>query len=156
MLYYWDLSSIIRTTGKSRSKFTCELYITNWSYSKKVGIDFAMYQRIIPKRTSWDGTRLSSYMLKPTYLLTQEFKNNKKAQEKLFKHMCNFGARAEWRNVRRSTSSYLDVDIRNDQYRLVNPTHLDWIKGYISEGAIGDRDLKRLPQLRLNIIDGSI
>ena len=66
-----------------------------------------------------------SYMLKPTYLLTREFKNNKKAQEKLFKHMCNFGARAEWRNVRRSTSSYLDVDIRNDQYRLVNPTHLD-------------------------------
>ena len=58
---------------------------------------------------------LLSYMLKPTYLLTQGFNNTKKARDKLFNHMCNFGAWAEWRNGRRSASSYLDVDIRNDQ-----------------------------------------
>ena len=99
---------------------------------------------------------LSSYMLKPTSLLTQDFNKNVKSQENLFKHMCNFGARAEWRNGRRAISYYLDVDIRNDKYRQVSPTPLEYIAGYMTEGAIGDMDLKRLPQKRLNIIDGSI
>ena len=34
----------------------------------------------------------SSYMLKPSHLLTQGFDNNRTAQEKILKHMCNFGA----------------------------------------------------------------
>ena len=54
-------------------------------------------------------------MLKPPYLLTQEFKYNKKAQEKLSKHMCNFGARAVRRNGRRAFRSYLDVNTINYQ-----------------------------------------
>ena len=99
---------------------------------------------------------ISSYMLKPTSLLTQGFNKNKKAQQKLFNHMCNFGARKEWRNGRRSARSYLDVDINNDQYRLVNPTPLEFIAGYIMEYSIGGRDLKRLTQRRLKLIDGSI
>ena len=72
-----------------------------------------------------------SYMLKPTSLLTQGFNKNKKAQQKLFNHMCNFGAQEEWRNGRRSVSSYIDVDISNDQDRLVNPTPLECITFYI-------------------------
>ena len=36
---------------------------------------------------------LSSYMLKPSHLLTHGFKNNRKTQEKLFKQMYSFGAR---------------------------------------------------------------
>ena len=99
---------------------------------------------------------LSSYMLKSTSLLTQGFNTDKKAHEKLFKHMCNFGVQSEWRNERRSVISYLDVKIRNDKYRLVNPNPLDCILCYIMEDYIGDRDLKRLPWERLNIIDGSI
>ena len=43
------------------------------------------------------SSSLSSYMLKPSHLLTQGFEKNKKAQEKIFKHMCHFWARAEWR-----------------------------------------------------------
>ena len=39
-----------------------------------------------------------SYTLKPSYLLSQEFKDNKNAQENIFKHTCNFGARSVWRN----------------------------------------------------------
>ena len=70
--------------------------------------------------------------------------------------MCNFGAREEWRNGRRSVSSYLDVEISNDQDRLVNPTPLELISSYIMENDIFDRALKRLPQRRLNLIDGSI
>ena len=67
--------------------------------------------------------------------------------------MCNFEAREEWRNGRRSVSSYLDVEISNDQDGLVNLTPLDCIAGYIMEDDIGDRYLKRLPQRRLNLID---
>ena len=57
MLYFWDISLIQRTKGKNRSKYTCELYITNWSYSNKVGIVFAMYQIMISKGTYWAGPR---------------------------------------------------------------------------------------------------
>ena len=99
---------------------------------------------------------LLSYMLKPPSLLTQHFNKNTKAQENIFNHMCNFGAWEEWRNGRRAVSDYLDVDIINDQYRLVNSTPLEFITGYIMEYAIGDRYLKRIPQQRLNINDGSI
>ena len=70
--------------------------------------------------------------------------------------MCNFGSRAEWGNGRRAISSYIDVEIRNYQYRLVNPTPLDCITGYIMEDSICDRSLKRLPQRMLNLIYGSI
>ena len=55
-----------------------------------------------------------------------------------------------------SVSSYLDFEIRKYQDRLVKPTPLDCIAGYIMEYTIGDRDLKRLPRRRLNLIDGSI
>ena len=44
---------------KNNSKYTWELYITNWSYSKKLGIVFAMYQIIRLKGTSWYGPRNS-------------------------------------------------------------------------------------------------
>ena len=70
--------------------------------------------------------------------------------------MCNSGAWAEWMNGRRAVSSYIEVEISNDQYRLVNPTPLDCIAGYIIQYAIGDRSLKKLPQQRMNLIDGSI
>ena len=99
---------------------------------------------------------LLSYMLKPSHLVTCPVGKNKTAQEKLFKHMCNFGAQAEWREGRIFVISYLDVDTTKYQFRLLNPTTLDCIEDYIMEDAVGDRDLKRLPQRRLKFIDGSI
>ena len=35
----------------------------NWSYSNKVGIDFAMYQQMISKETSWAVPRHVSGIL---------------------------------------------------------------------------------------------
>ena len=99
---------------------------------------------------------LSSYILKLPYFLTQGVNKNNKSRENLFNHMCNFWSRAEWKNGRRSASSYLGIDIRNHQYPLVNPTPLNCISGYIIEYSIGDRDLKILYQQSLNLIDGSI
>ena len=86
---------------------------------------------------------LFSYMFKTSSLLTQGFNKNKKAQEKLFNHMCNFGAREEWRNGRISVSSYLDVETSNYKYHMVNPTPLDCITGYIIKYTIIDSYLKR-------------
>ena len=66
-----------------------------------------------------------SYMLKPSHLLTQGFEKNRTAQEKFFKHMCNFGAREEWREGRIVVSYYLDVDTIKYKWRLLNPTPLN-------------------------------
>ena len=65
-------------------------------------------------------------------------------------------ARVDCRNGIRAVSSYLDVEISNDQYRLLNPTPLGYIAGYIMEDNIGDRDLNDLHQQRLNITYGYI
>ena len=37
------------------------------------------------------SSSISYFMLKPPYILTYGFNKNKKAQEKLFKNMCNLG-----------------------------------------------------------------
>ena len=103
-----------------------------------------------------NSSSLSSYMLKPSNLLTQGFGKNRTSQEKLLKHMCNFGSRAEWRKGRRFGSYYLDVETTKDQCRLFNSTPLDCIAGYLMENAVGDRASKRLLQIRLNFIDGYI
>ena len=99
---------------------------------------------------------LLSFMLKPTSFLTQGFKENQKALEKLFNSMCDFGSQEQWGGGRRAFSSYIDVDTSKDQCRLINPTPLDCIAGYIMEGYVGDRFLRRLPHIRLKLIDGSI
>ena len=102
------------------------------------------------------SSSISSYILKPSHLLTNGFGNNITAQEKLFKHMCNFGARAEWRKGRIVVRSYLDIYTTKYQCLLLNNSPLDCIVRYIMEDAVGDRALKRLPQRRPNCIDGSI
>ena len=78
-------------------------------------------------------------MLKPSNLLTHGFGNNSTAQEKLFKHMCNFGARTELREGRRLVSFYLDVETTKYQCRILNPTPLEFIAGYIMEDAVQRR-----------------
>ena len=88
---------------------------------------------------------LLSYMLKPSNLLTHGFGKNRTSQEKIFKHMCNFGSRVEWREGIRVVSYYLDVDTTKDQCRILNPTPLDCITGYIMEDTVGEKALKRLP-----------
>ena len=102
------------------------------------------------------SSSISSYMLKPSKVLKQGSEKNRTAHEKLFRHMCNFESRADWRTGRSFISSYLDVDINKDQCRLLNPTPLDCIAGYIIEDAVGEMALKRPPHRRLNFIDGSI
>ena len=70
--------------------------------------------------------------------------------------MCNFGARKDSRNGRIAISSYSDVDTRKYQCRMLNPTPLECISGYIMEDDVVDRALKSLYHKSLNLIDGSI
>ena len=72
-----------------------------------------------------------SYILKPSHLITQIFDNNRTSQEKIFKHMYNFGAQAEWREGRRVVGSYLYFETIKDKCQLLNPTPLEYIAGYI-------------------------
>ena len=70
--------------------------------------------------------------------------------------MCNFGSQEEWRKGRRVVSSYLDVEITKYQCCLLNTKYLDCITGYIMDDDVSEGALKRLPQRRLNFIDGYI
>ena len=70
-------------------------------------------------------------MLKLSHLLTQVFEKNRTAQDKLFKHMCNFGARSNWTEGRKVFSNHLDFDTTKDQFRILDLTPLDFISGYI-------------------------
>ena len=63
------------------------------------------------------------------------------SQENIFKKIFDFWAWAEWIEGRRVFSSYLDVETTKYQCRLLNPTPLDCIAGYIMEDAVGDRAL---------------
>ena len=45
---------------------------------------------------------------------------------------------------------------RPDQCRILNPTPLNSITGYIVEDDVGGRYLERLSQIRLDLIDGCI
>ena len=60
--------------------------------------------------------------------------------------MCDFGEWVEWSSGIIAVTSYLYVDTRKDQYRLLNPTHLGLITGYIMEGAVGGGSLKNMLQ----------
>ena len=107
-------------------------------------------------QTALEYSSLLYYMTKPSHLLIQGFKENKKENEKLSKNMCNFGAWENWREGRRVVIYYLDIETTKYQCRLLNPTPLDCIIGYIIEDSVGDRALDSLPQRMLNLIDGSI
>ena len=89
-------------------------------------------------------------------LMVQDLKTNRKAQEKLFKHMCNVGARAAWKGGVRRVSDALDVAVTADNLCILNPSPLDTIIGYIMLDTKGEGDKKKPPQRRLNIIYGSI
>ena len=106
--------------------------------------------------TALNSSSLSSYLLKPSHLLTQGFENNRTTHENLFKHICNFGSQAEWREGRRVVIYYIDVDATKYQCCLLNTMPLDCIVGYIMDDDVGNRAFKRMPQRRLNFIDGYI
>ena len=100
---------------------------------------------------------LKSFTLLPKDLVSDGFKSDKCVQLALFKHVQRFVSRAAGGSEEKNeVSQYLDVEVSRDQQRLLNPTTLDTVEGYIMKDAMGEGAKRRLPQRRLNLIDGSI
>ena len=63
--------------------------------------------------------------------MVQDLKTNRKAQEKLCKHICNVGATAALRGGVYRVSYALGVAVMADNLRILNTSPLDTIIGYI-------------------------
>ena len=74
----------------------------------------------------------------------------------LFHHMTDYTARKHFKSHTITSSSYLDVDITDDQIDLLHPSALDCISGYIMDGLVGRNSKKRLAKRRLNMVDANI
>ena len=89
-------------------------------------------------------------------LIVQDLKTNLKAQEKLFKLIWNVGARSAWKGGVRIVSDALDVETTADNLRILNPSPLDTIIGYIMQDTKGEGARENPPHRRLNIIAVSL
>ena len=99
---------------------------------------------------------LQYFCLMPVNLMVQDLRMNRKAQEKLFRHMCNVGVREKWEGEACRVSDVLDVAVTADNNRIFNPSPLDTIIGYIMQDAKVEGAHKKLPHRRFNIIYGCI
>ena len=105
--------------------------------------------------------QLNSFMLLPPSFLKaiDEAKTNIEkvsTQKKLFAHTVQFRNRTNYDKETLCVSDYLDVEVTSDQQRLLNPTVLDTVAGFILKDSQGQGAKKRLPQRRLNLIDGHV
>ena len=94
--------------------------------------------------------QLNSFMLLPPSFLKaiKEAKTNLQkvsVQEKLFAHTVQFQNRTNYDKAKVSVSDYLDVEVTNNQQRLLNPTVLDTVAGFILKDSQGQGAKKRLP-----------
>ena len=64
-------------------------YLDEEDVSGLVGACVTEYVEYMQKTVKYSSP--SSYMFKPSHLLTQGFEDNRTTQEKFFIHMCNFG-----------------------------------------------------------------
>ena len=74
----------------------------------------------------------------------------------LYKHVISFRNRMNHEQEKQEVSAYLNVEYSKEQQRLLNPTVLDTITGFIIKDSQGDGAKRRLPQRRLNMVDAEI
>ena len=99
---------------------------------------------------------LKYFCLMSVNLMVQDLRKDRKAQEELFRHMCNSRAREKWEGGAHRVSDALDVAVTANNHSILNPSPLDTIIGYIMQDEKGEGDQKKLLQRSLNIIDGCI
>ena len=105
--------------------------------------------------------QLNSYMLLPPSFLTaiKEAKTNIEkvsAREKRFSDTVQFRNRTNYAKQNICISVYLNAEVSKDQRHLLNPTVLDNFSGFILKDRQGKGAKKRLPQRRLNLVEGQI
>ena len=86
---------------------------------------------------------LQYFCLIPVNLMVQDLRTNQKAQEKLFRHMCNVGAREKWEGGARRVSDALDVTVTAYNHNILNPSPLDTTIGYIMQDTKGGGGRKK-------------
>ena len=100
---------------------------------------------------------LHSFMLKPPDLLDNLGSVDKKsAQYALYNHMIKYRNRCSYQEKEQKVSEYLHCEVTCDQQKLLNPSVLDTIVGYVMQDSQGEGAKKRFPQRRLNFIDGTV
>ena len=116
---------------------------------------------IVTKQKKAATCSFESFLLLPPNLL-KETKHAStaagklSASMKLFQHVVQFRNRTNFEAEKLEVSAYLDIDVTKDQQRLLNPTVLDTVTGFIIKDSQGEGAKKRLPQRRLNMVDGSV
>ena len=105
---------------------------------------------------------LHSFMLKPPTLISNfpdtqtKTKDADQHREKLFRHMANMAVRSEWKTKRRKVSDWLNCEVTEDNYNLLNPRPVDIITGFIMQDIKGEGVKKKLAARRLNNIDACV
>ena len=75
---------------------------------------------------------------------------------KLFHNAVKFRNRLNYDVETQEISPYLNVEINKEQQRLLNPSVLDTITGYIIKDSQGGGAKLKLLQRRLNMVDTAI
>ena len=104
---------------------------------------------------------LQSFMLLPQNFVSAATdakceKSKKEGRENLFKHIVQFRNRVHHKEKEVTVSSYLNVDVSEDQQALLNPTVLDSITGWIIKDSQGEGARKKMAKRRINLLDGKI
>ena len=101
---------------------------------------------------------LSTFQLKPPLLITAitAAEDKDTPRMNLFHHMVTFRNRNGFAEEKQKVSAYLNCECTCDQQKLLNPSVLDTMIGFVMKDSQGEGAKKRLPQRRLNFIDGMI
>ena len=102
-------------------------YIVSVDAGVSTGVTEVVPKQVEGVQQAVNYSSLLSHMFKYPSLITQGFKQNIKAQEKLFKHMFNFGVHIDWSNGILAVSSYLHVETSKYQYLLLNTFPLEFV-----------------------------
>ena len=127
-------------------------------------------QSIFPNDAAGESKLLDKhdgFSLKPKKLIAQYCENpgDSKAQSKLFVHMTNFVCtthvtshkkKSNGDAVQLEPTAGLDVEILDEQKRLLNPTAKDVQMGELIDQAQGSRAKKKEAKRRQNITNGNI
>jgi len=92
--------------------------------------------------------------------LMQEYRRdrtNVDCQKKFFTHMTNHAAQMTWNSTSSvGPSSYLDVEITDDQKELLCPSYKNVLMGYILYDVKGKGAKRKLAKRRLDVISGNV
>merc|ERR1740124_368577 len=70
--------------------------------------------------------------------------------------MVTYRNRRGYKEEKQTVSSFLDCECTCDQQKLLNPSVLDTVIGFVMNDSQGEGIKKRLPQRRFNFIDGMV